>query len=393
MITFSDDDEAFLDRVCSPPVTPTLPDDEQDETSKTLWYHDKSTHDDTVTISLRKPHGKYCFYAGETIEVDVTCTVRQLQLLSGVLEGFCVLNGQVEETLVFHEVRLFANQQSQVPAIMDAPLRKSSDDGKKRSASSNNTCAKHFKFSMTVPLSAPPSIKISSKTGIFYRIRVCGIGEVPYYHVLPHHHFQGILTPTKELSSPHIGGLGNYVPLKVRNNTCGYVNKHMICDKPQTTFSVVAPVSGKDLTLKVYLVGSPYATLGQQFTCFVTVDNATYKYSKGFTIKLVRHVSTVSTCSAFMRGTDEEDAQSEKCKTLLKLKFHSAEYHCSPKGKLQSQLAFRIPHTLTPTIVTDNLSATYGLLVRVDISPTSGLAQEMPLLILPCALESTRNEG
>lgn len=127
--------------------------------------------------------------------------------------------------------------------------------------------------------------------------------------MLPHHHVNGILTPTKEASSPHIGGLGNYVPFKVRNLTCGYVNKQLICDKPQTSFSVTAPVGGitihmlsrsyisptatylsfyisntrvrfrkniqyalgKDITLKVHLVGTPYATLGQQVWCTVIV--------------------------------------------------------------------------------------------------------------------------
>lgn len=177
MITFSDDDEAYLDRVNSPPETPPLSDEEEEESTKTLWYHDKSSHDQTVSISLNRPHGKHCFYAGETIEVDVICNVRQLQLLSGVLEGFCVANGQVEETVVFQEVRLFPNQQLQTPPIFQkesSPKAKFAENGKKKSSS--NLYEKRFKFWVTIPVSAPPSIKISAKTGIFYRIRVCGIG-------------------------------------------------------------------------------------------------------------------------------------------------------------------------------------------------------------------------
>jgi hypothetical protein len=181
MITFSEDDEAYLDRVHSPPETPPLPDDDKDESTKTLWYHDKSSHDQTVSISLLRKH---CFYAGETIEVDVICTVRQLQLLSGVLEGFCVVNGQVEETIVFQEVRLFPTQQLQVPTIIqrETPKGKAAENGRKNLTSSGNSCEKRFTFWLTLPLSAPPSIKISSKTGIFYRIRVCGIGGISFLH-------------------------------------------------------------------------------------------------------------------------------------------------------------------------------------------------------------------
>jgi hypothetical protein len=178
MITFSEDDEAYLDRVYTPPPTPPLSDNE-DERTKTLWYHDMSSHDQTVSLSLRRLHGKHCFYAGETIEVDVICTVRQLQLLSGVLEGFCVANGEVEETLVFQEVRLFPNQQVQVPPAVqrEIPKGKHGDAGRKKLTTSSAR-EKRFKFWITIPHSAPPSIKISSKTGIFYRIRVCGIGGI-----------------------------------------------------------------------------------------------------------------------------------------------------------------------------------------------------------------------
>lgn len=180
MIRFSDDDEEFLDRIRTPPETPPISDDDSDEKSKTLWYHDKSSHDNTVSITLCRPHGKHCFLAGETIEVDVVCTVRQLQLLSGVLEGFCVANGQVEETFVFQEVRLFPNQQHQEPPVFSSSNGKSNHkverNGKNPSHHSHNGCERHFKFWLTIPSSAPPSLKVNSKTGIFYRVRVCGIG-------------------------------------------------------------------------------------------------------------------------------------------------------------------------------------------------------------------------
>lgn len=397
MIRFSDDDEEFLDRIRTPPETPPLSDDDSDEKTKTLWYHDKSSHDHTVNISLCRPHNRNCYLAGDVVEVDVTCTVRQLQLLSGVLEGFCVADGQVEETFVFQEVRLFPNQQHQEPPVMydleTVKYHKSERNGK-NSSNSHNNGERHFKFWLTIPASCPPSLKVNSKTGIFYRVRVCGIGEVHHYHVLPHHHYHGILTPTREASSPHIGGLGNYVPIKVRNNTCSYVNKYMLCERPQTSFSITCPVAGKDITLKVHLVGAaPYSVLGQLCTFFVKVENSTLKYTKGFTIKLVRHIHTVSTSTAFIRGSDEEEASPEKCKTLVKYKFHSTEYHCIPQGKLQSQLAVLIPHTLTPTIATQNLYATYGLFVRVDVTPTHGLAQEMPILVLPCQLDETTRKN
>lgn len=414
MIRFSDDDEEYLDRIRTPPETPPVSDEDSDEKTKTLWYHDKSSHDHSVSITLCRPHGKNCYLAGETIEVDVVCTVRQLQLLSGVLEGFCVANGQVEETFVFQEIRLFPNQQHQEPPSHHQSNnsnrksvnletkggghqklernRKNSSSSSNNLSYNNNNGERQFKFWLTIPSSAPPSLKVNSKTGIFYRVRVCGMGEVHHYHVLPHHHYHGILTPTREASSPHIGGLGNYIPFKVRNNTCAYVNKYMLCEKPQTSFSITCPVAGKEIALKVHLVGAaPYSVLGQLCTFFVKVENSTHKCTKGFTIKVVRHVHTIATSSAFIRGTDEEDPSIEKCKTLVKYKFHSAEYHCYAQGKLQSQLAVLIPHTLTPTIATQNLHATYGLLVRVDVTPTHGLAQEMPILLLPCALdEATR---
>ena len=173
MITFSEDDEAFLDRVTSPPVTPPLPEDEEIESTKALWYHDKSSHDQTVSISLS--HSKRCFSAGDTIEVDATCTARNLQLLSGVLEGFCVINGHVEESFVFHEVRLFPQKQLHTSLELKPP-----ETGRKKLTSSGDG-GKHFKFCVTLPHNAPPSIKISSKTGIFYRIRVCGIGGMNCY--------------------------------------------------------------------------------------------------------------------------------------------------------------------------------------------------------------------
>lgn len=183
MITFTDDDEAYLDRVHSPPETPHVSDDEEEEESaKTLWYHDKSSHDQTVSISLSRLHGKNCYHAGETIEVDVTCTVRQLQLLSGVIEGFCVANGHVEETFVFHEVRLFPIQQvqvqSQTQVQQEVPTKGEHTKSRKKKHSSSHHSERHFKFWITIPLSAPPSIKVSSKSGIFYRIRVCGIGGI-----------------------------------------------------------------------------------------------------------------------------------------------------------------------------------------------------------------------
>lgn len=418
MIKFSDDDEEFLDRIRSPPTTPPLSDDEDE---KTLWYHDKSSHDQTVSITLCNPRGRHCFLAGETIEVDVVCTVKQLQLLSGVLEGFCVANGQIEETIVFQEVRLYPTQQqypfmttgleedeeedelnttptpttitnttittTTTPPTPTKGKRKSVRNGKNASHQSDE---RRFKFSLTIPLSSPPSLKINSKTGIFYRVRVCGIGEVPHYHVMPHHHYQGMLTPTRDASSPHLGGLGNFVPFRVRNNSCSYVNKFMLCARPQTSFSITCPVSGKDITLKVHLVGAaPYSVLGQLCTFFVKVENSTLKHTKGFTIKLVRHVHTISTSGAFIRGTNEEESSPDKCKTQAKFKFHSPEYHCASQGKLQSQIAILIPHSLTPTIATQNLHATYGLFVRVDVTPTHGLAHEMPLLVLPCSLDES----
>lgn len=401
MIRFSDDDEEFLDRIRTPPATPPISDDDSDEKIKTLWYHDKSSHDHTVSISLCRPHGRHCFLAGETIEVDVVCTVRQLQLLSGVLEGFCVANGQIEETIAFQEVRLFPNQQHQEPPLHNNIESNINGKGKHTKLERNGKNPSHhqsgernFKFWLTIPSSASPSLKVNSKTGIFYRVRVCGIGEVHHYHVLPHHHYHGILTPTREASSPHIGGLGNYVPFRVRNNTCSYVSKYMLCEKPQTSFSITCPVAGKDITLKVHLVGAaPYSVLGQLCTFFVKVENSTLKCTKGFTIKLVRHVHTVSTSGAFIRGTDEEESSPDKCKTEVKYKFHSSEYHCSAQGKLQSQLAISIPHSLTPTIATHNLHATYGLFVRVDVTPAHSLAHEMPILILPCQLDETTRKN
>lgn len=190
MIRFSDDDEEFLDRIRTPPETPPISDDDSDEKIKTLWYHDKSSHDNTVSITLCRPHGKHCFLAGETIEVDVVCTVRQLQLLSGVLEGFCVANGQIEETIVFQEVRLFPNQQHQEPPLINSiesainnmnmkggkSNNKQERNGKNPSHHHHQSGERHFKFWLTIPLNAPPSLKVNSKTGIFFRVRVCGIG-------------------------------------------------------------------------------------------------------------------------------------------------------------------------------------------------------------------------
>lgn len=258
----------------------------------------------------------------------------------------------------------------------------------------NNVCERHFKFWLTVPLNVPPSIRVSSKTGIFYRVRVGGIGEVHQYHVLPHPHHSLPHHSIIQSNIACIGGVDNYSPIKVRNNTCAYVNKTMLCEKPQTSFSVTAPISGSDITLKVHLVGTaPYSVIGQLCTFFVTVDNSTDKHTKGFTVKLIQHIQSISTCGAFLRGSSDDEEHPDKHHTLIKYKFHSEEYCCPPHSKLQTQIAVLVPHTFTPTITTHNLRATYGLFVRADLTSTHGLAQEMPIMLLPCLLDNSMRRG
>jgi hypothetical protein len=179
MIKFSANDEQFLDTILTPPATPPISDEEVDEKDKSLWFDDKSTPDPAISIDLSRPHGNLCFLAGESMEVDVRCTVRQLQLLSGFLEGFCVTNGKCEETFCFQEVLLFPHQQYQGSPFVET-------ESKERNGKNcNNTSERTFKFWLTIPITAPPSVKVNPSTGVFYRVRVCGIGGIVLTLLLP----------------------------------------------------------------------------------------------------------------------------------------------------------------------------------------------------------------
>lgn len=393
MIKFSANDEQFLDTIHTPPATPPISDEEVDEKDKSLWYVDpKSTPDPAIAINLSRPHGNLCFLAGETIEVDVHCTVRQLQLLSGFLEGLCVANGKVEDTFCFQEVLLYPHQQHQENPFLHLEPEESKNaerNGKNPSTRTPQNGSRHFKFWLTIPITAPPAFKVNANTGVFYRVRVCGIGETVHHHILPHH---ASLPHHIILSGsvPHIGGVDNYVPIKVRNNTCSYVSRRVLCEKPQTSFTITAPIAGGDITLKVHLVGTPYCILGQLCTFFVTVDNASEKHTKGLTVKFTQRIHSISSSRAFLKNSnDGEEPPPNKQKTVMKYNFGGEEYSCAPHGKLQTQLAVSVPHTFTPTIAMPNLNVIYGLLVRVNVSSTHGLAHEMPILMLPCQLATS----
>lgn len=387
-VRFSEDDEEYLDFI-TPPVSPPHTDaeyEDNDEKEKDLWYKDRGAPSSAISITVSYPHpGRHYLMAGETVEVNVVCTVKQLQLLSGFLEGFSVISGHCEETLCFQEVLLYPHQQHQ-----DEPLPAEgyvSDDRPPTPSKHHNNCGteKHFRFWLTVPQVATPSLRMNAKTGIFYRIRVGGIGEVHHYKLLP----AANNYPQPLHSHSHvIGGVDNYVPIKVRNGTCKFLQNYILEHSPQTSFTKSTTIGSNDIIMKAHLFGSsPYAILGQLCNFFVTIENNTDKHTKGITVKLIQSFHAKSTARSFcLQDHDHHDNEFEKKPrktTVTKYRFYNDAYSCEPHTKKQTEVSIMLPYCITPTIITQNIQAWYTLLIRID-GNAHGLMGEMPLVVLPC---------
>jgi hypothetical protein len=387
MIRFSEDDEEFLDRI-TPPVSPPPTDHEMDDRidEKALWYNDKGTTHSGINITVKYPNpARRYLLAGESVEVDVVCNVKQLQLLSGFLEGFSVTHAHCEETLCFQEVLLYPHKQ-----LQDIPqeFANASDSNQQKYINNNNVLERRYKFWLTVPNTATPSLRLNSKTGIYYRIRVGGIGEVQHFsvnsHALSHHSLR--------TSYNHVmGGVDNYIPIKVRNYTCEWVKSNVLGCSPQTSFVASTTLGSGELSMKVHLFGSsPFAVLGQLCTFFVTIENNTDKQTRGITVKLVQSFQAKSPSLAFLTGSVDNldtEFQLPRKSTITKYKFYNDTYCSEPHTKKQTEIAIVMPYNITPSIITQNILATYTLLVRVDVTSTHGFSGEMPLLVFPCCVQ------